>query len=62
MKYVFILITWLGSTGPFTQDVPIRDMDACKKMQANLERAWENAPDEFGYVIVCRKNPMYRKK
>ena len=33
-----------------------------EKMEARLERAWENAPDEFGYVIVCRENPHYRKK
>ena len=62
MKYVFILITWLGQTAPFTQDIPIRDLDACKQLEANLERVWEDAPKEFGYVIVCRKNPLYRKK
>ena len=62
MKYLFILITWMGSTAPFSQDIPVRNEDACKQMEANLERAWEDAPDEFGYVIVCRKNPLYRKK
>ncbi len=62
MKYLFILITWMGATAPYTQDIPIRDLDACRKMEANLERDWKNADDEFGYVIVCRPNPMYRKK
>ncbi len=62
MKYLFILITWLGATGPFTQDIPIRDLDACKQMQANIEKAWADSPKEFGYVIVCRKNPFYGKK
>ena len=62
MKYLFILITWLGQTAPFTQDIPVRDEVACRQLEVNLERAWEDAPSEFGYVIVCRKNPMYRKK
>ena len=62
MKYLFILITWMGSTAPFTQEVPIRDLDACQQMEANLERDWESAPDEFGYVIVCRKNPRFKPK
>ena len=52
----------MGDTAPFTQDIPIRDKVECERMEANLERAWKKAPDEFGYVIVCRKNPMYRKK
>ena len=62
MKYLFILITWMGSTAPYTQDIPIRDKVECERMEANLERAWEDADKEFGYVIVCRKNPLYRKK
>ena len=62
MKYLFILITWLGQTAPFTQDIPIANETACKQMEANLEKAWEDAPSEFGYVIVCRKNPLYRPK
>ena len=62
MKYLFILITWLGSTAPFTQDIPIRDLDACEGMKARLEQTWEEAPREFGYVIVCRKNPMFKPK
>ena len=62
MKYIFILITWLGQTAPYTQDVPVRNLDECREMEARLETAWENAPDEFGYVIVCRENPHYRSK
>ena len=62
MKYLFILITWLGATGPFTQDVPVRDKAECERMQAHIEKAWANSSKEFGYVIVCRKNPYYGKK
>lgn len=62
MKYLFILITWMGSTAPFTQDIPIRDKTECGAMKARLEEGWKDAPKEFGSVIVCRKNPMYRKK
>ena len=62
MKYLFILITWMGNTAPFTQDIPIRDKVECERMEANLERAWKKAPSEFGYVIVCRKNPMWKPK
>ena len=62
MKYLFILITWMGNTAPFTQDIPIRDLNECERMESNLERAWEDADKEFGYVIVCRKNPHYGKK
>ena len=62
MKYLFIFVTWLGLAGPFTQDIPKRDLDACKKMEANIVKAWEDSSDEFGYVIGCRKNPMYKPK
>jgi len=37
MKYLFILITWLGQTAPFTQDIPVRDEVACRQLEANLE-------------------------
>ena len=62
MKYLFILITWLGSTAPFTQDIPMRNETECLEMKARLEKGWEDAPKEFGSVIVCRENPLYRKK
>ena len=42
MKYLFILITWMGNTAPYTQDIPIRDKVECERMEANLERAWKN--------------------
>ena len=62
MKYLFILITWMGVTQPFTQDIPVRDEADCLGMKARLEQIWEDAPREFGYVIVCRKNPMFKPK
>jgi len=55
MKYLLILITWMGSTAPYTQDIPIKDEDACEGMKARLEKSWKLAPKEFGYVIVCRE-------
>ena len=78
MKYLFILTTWMAAViAPDTpvaearkqevaevrkQEIPTRNLDACKQMETNLERAWENAPDEFGYVIVCRPNPRFKPK
>jgi len=62
MKYLLILITWMGNTAPYTQDIPIRDEADCLGMKARLEQTWKDAPKDFGAVIVCRKNPMFKPK
>ena len=62
MKYLLILITWMGSTAPFTQEIPVRSESDCEGMKGRLEQDWKDAPKDFGSVMDCRKNPRFKPK
>ena len=59
MTWILILMTWYGTIAPMTQDIPVRDEANCRRIEANLERDWKEAPKEFVYIIVCRSDKRF---
>ena len=53
MHWFFVIVTWMGSAGLMSQEIPARDEAECRAAQAHRVAVWEGSelPDGFGYVI-----------
>jgi len=60
MKFVLIMLTWLGATPQMEQEFKFHTLRECDAFKARTEQAWKGAAREFVGVMVCE--PLKVKK
>ncbi len=53
MHWFFVIVTWMGSAGLMSQEIPARDEAECNQMRKSISDDWakQTLPAGFGNVI-----------